>query len=170
MESQEHLDLKPYGIGFIARLISMVVCVLLPIKTEWKVIGLFLTDFIDCKVLKMIGKGERLCKNFNYQGADKVFDILTYFIILVLYSGELGGISNLLTVLAIYRLVGVGVFYWTKKSLYLTFFPDLFKEVYLYNLYLTPITTVSFVGITGLKTMFEYFFHQYFNKQNPEKK
>lgn len=159
-----------YGWGMLVRVVSMLAILILPISQNAKILGIFMTDFIDCKVVKLMNymngnSDPKPCKTFNYQMTDKVIDVLTYFIVLTLFN-----LPPIFLYVAIYRLIGIGIFYLERDSSYLTCFPDIFKELYLYSHYVGSITPISFSTIAFLKCIFEYIFHLLFNGNNYKKK
>lgn len=67
----------------------------------------FFTDLLDCDFIKILNPNFS-CKTFEYQSSDKILDLLTYIIIIVLakpfYSDFM---FNVLIVLIIWRAIGV---------------------------------------------------------------
>ena len=160
------------GISFIVRLITMLVIYYLPINNTIKIILIFCTDFLDCWTTKLIGQFKyriqffenQWCKEFSYQMADKIVDLLSYLLVIQLLP-----YNPLLIGIVIYRLIGVGLFYKTRDSSWLILFPDLFKEVVIYNLLFGSMTANMFLLIVVGKIVFEIIWHRYVNKNHYKK-
>jgi hypothetical protein len=166
------MDIPKYnilGISFIVRLLVMLVIYYLPIENTIKIILLFCADFLDCWTTKLIGQfkynipffDNHWCKEFSYQMTDKLLDIFSYMLVIHLLPD-----SSLLLGLIIYRLLGIGLFYKTRDSGWLILFPDLFKEVVIYNLLFGSMTANIFLLIIVGKIVFEIIWHRHVNKNH----
>ena len=111
-----------------------------------------------------IEKYNKICKTFEYQYLDKLADLLTYFILFIYL-----GLNPLYLILILSRLVGVIMFNFSLNSQWLVIFPDLFKEILLYEWFIDKINVNSFTIIYSLKLIFEYVWHNYQNKNNYSK-
>ena len=156
--------------GFILRLLSIAIILTLPIDNKIKTIAVFATDFLDCWTAKGLGflhgveNPWKMCKSYRYQSVDKSVDLLTYGIIYVYL-----GLSPLYLYLILIRLIGISLFYLTLNSTWLILFPDLFKEILLFDWYVAKINTTNFSIIFAAKMIFEYIWHTY-NNHNDYKK
>ena len=153
--------------GFIIRLLAIAVILALPIDNKIKTIAIFATDLLDCRTAKELGYFNgvknplKMCKSYMYQSIDKAVDLLTYGIIYVYL-----GLSHLYLYLILIRLVGISLFFLTLNSRWLILFPDLFKEVLLFDWYVAKINTTNFSIIFLFKMIFEYVWHTYHNHNN----
>ena len=160
------------GISFIVRILFMLVIFYLPIHKNLKIILILAGDFLDCWTTKFIDYIQdgihplhnTHCKEFNYQITDKVVDLLSYLIVMLLLPPNPLYITTI-----IFRAVGVGMFYKTRNSHWLIFFPDLFKEVALFEIFVGTVTPHILLIIIGHKVIFEYMWHTYVNHRNYKK-
>jgi len=160
------------GISFIFRILILFVVFLLPIQNNIKIILIFLTDFTDCWTTKLIDKIQNNipirenhhCKQFSYQITDKVIDLLSYTLVCLLLPA-----NPLYITMILYRIIGVSMFYKTRNSHWLIYFPDLFKEVIVYEMLVGPVTSHILLIIIAHKVIFEYIWHTYINHENYKK-
>jgi len=161
---------KYISTGIIVRIILSLVLLLLPIDYRIKTIAIFLTDFTDCWTSRILAKNDKIinyikmCKSYRYQSTDKAVDLLTY-ILLYFYLG----LSPLYLFIIILRIIGISLFLLLLQTIPLIFFPDLFKEVLLYNWFVGPIHYTNFCFIYLSKLIFEYYWHTYHNHNDYNK-
>lgn len=147
--------------GMLFRVLCMIIIALLPIKPNLQVFLIFLTDFIDCEYTKLFSKQTKICHTFQYQVLDKIVDIFTYMLVALLFN-----LHYYYYYLVFWRLIGVVLFAIFANSQWLIVFPDVFKEVWLYDTFIKKINATSFAIIYFAKNVFEYFWHTYQNKNN----
>jgi hypothetical protein len=164
-------SIKYIQIGFITRLLLMAIILSLPIDYRLKTILVFSTDFIDCWTLKLVAyfnkdvkDAWKLCKSYRYQSIDKAIDLFTYFILYVYL-----GLSPIYLYIIIIRLIGITMFYKTLNSHWLIIFPDVFKEMLLYDWFISKLNVANFNIIFVSKIIFEYIWHNYMNNNNYKK-
>lgn len=127
-----------------------------------------MTDIIDGWIAKLIAyinnkypNSKSPCKEFKYQILDKTIDLLSYCL-LYLYLG----LNPIYLALIIIRFAGIALFYATLDSSWLIAFPDLFKEVLLYEWFVSKPNYINLSAITIFKIIFEYIWHNYTNHNN----
>ncbi len=164
-------SIKYIQIGFITRLLLIAIILSLPIDYRLKTILVFFTDFFDCWATKLVAHINKdiehpwkLCKSYKYQSIDKAVDLFTYFILYVSL-----GLSPIYLYIIIIRLIGITMFYKTLNSYWLIIFPDVFKEMLLYDWFISKINVVNFNIIFISKIIFEYVWHNYMNNNNYKK-
>ena len=131
-----------------------------------------MTDFMDCWSANILGylhgdgngSFKTLCKTFKYQSLDKVVDLFSYCLV-YLYLG----LSPIYMVLILVRLFGILMFHRTQDSSWLVKCPDLFKEVLLYEWFVSKPNVVNVTAIVSLKVVFEYLWHNYNNHNSYHK-
>lgn len=170
----EESDITYIQIGFVTRLLLTAVILALPINNyHLKIILVFFTDFFDCwstRLIKHFNKYVdieetwKLCKSYKYQSIDKAIDLFTYFILYIYL-----GLSPIYLYIIIIRLVGIIMFYKTINSRWLVIFPDVFKEMLLYDWFVAKLNITNFSIIYISKTIFEYIWHNYINHNSYEK-
>ena len=152
------------GLGFIIRILLSLIVVFLSINVKLKVILLLLLDALDCATSKIIGwflsEDDYIsyCKEYSYQATDKIVDLWSYYLIFILLRLE----SPFFIPLFI-RTVGVLLMTITKESKYLVYFPDIFRELVVFNMFI-PLNFITIITIIVLKTTFEFYWHNYVNK------
>jgi hypothetical protein len=124
-----------------------------------KVVLIFLTDMIDCRTAKLLNYlndvDTKICRSFRYQVFDKVIDLLSHCL-LYLYLG----LSPIYLVFILWRLVGIVMFVATEEYSWLIMGPDVFRELLLFELFISPKLNITNVSIITLgKVIFEYFWH-----------
>lgn len=123
------------------------------------IVGLVLLDSVDNRVDKKCDT-----KTFEYQSKDKIVDIVSYIFLLPV----LKNVSAFLYFLILYRIIGVFLFIYTKKSYWLIVFFDFIKE-YLFFLALVNkdqmLPEFPLLPVVLLKVGFEYYHHQINNKK-----
>jgi len=106
------------------------------------------------------------CATYNYQIIDKINDLISYLIVLLLlYANSLHFSSfnyNILKYFIIYRFIGVILFGLTKVSIWLIIFFDFIKEYILYYHFFGNNFQYIYFFILA-KLFFEYFFHTKLN-------
>lgn len=148
--------------GMVFRVLCMIIIHALPIPTNIQVLLIFLTDFVDCEYAKLVSnQTTKICKTFQYQALDKVFDLFTYIFVAFLIK-----LPSLYFYIIVFRLLGVVLFLASTNSQWLILFPDVFKEVWVYNTFIEQVNAKSFAIIYFGKTLFEYYWHTYKNKNN----
>ena len=158
------------GLGFIIRILLSLIVVFLSINVKLKVILLLLLDEIDCASSKIIGwflsRDDYIsyCKEYSYQASDKIIDLWSYYIIFILLKLEAPFLIPLLI-----RTLGVLLMISTRESKYLVYFPDIFRELVVFSLFI-PLNFISIITIIVLKTSFEFYWHNYVNKSRYIKK
>lgn len=158
------------GIGFIIRILLSLIIVFLPINIKLKVILLFLFDAIDCASSKIIGwflsRDDYIsyCKDYSYQTTDKIIDLWSYYLIFILLKLEAPFFIPLLI-----RTCGVILMSIKKESKYLVYFPDIFRELVLFHMFI-PLNYLSTTIIIIMKTVFEYYWHNIVNNSQYIKK
>ncbi len=164
-------SIKSIQIGVITRLLLMSIILALPIDYRLKTILVFSTDLIDCWATKLVAYFNKdikdpwkLCKSYKYQSIDKAVDLFTYFIMYVYL-----GLSPIYLYLIIIRLIGITLFYKTLNSQWLIIFPDVFKELLLYDWFISKLNVTNFNVIFISKIIFEYVWHNYMNTNNYKK-
>jgi hypothetical protein len=152
-------------IGFITRLLFTGIIFFMPIDYRVKILLIFSMDFIDSWTTKLVAYYFNdvddplgLCHTFRYQSYDKWIDVITYFIVAVYFN-----LSPIYYGLVAIRLVGVLLFYKTLNSRWLIVFPDAFKEMLLYNWFVSDINLYNFNAIYFFKVGFEAYWHTYHN-------
>ncbi len=166
----------------IMRFIIMIILYKLDINPIYKIVLLLCMDFIDSLYIKYNTNkkwiGCDICKSWRYQFIDKWLDLFGYYLVYLileethiiykLYKNieEENNIIELLLYTIYYRLIGVIFFSITKKSYYLVIFADLFKEFLIYNIIMrNQPYKEGYLIIFILKIIFEYFWHQNYNKK-----
>ncbi len=139
------------SISFLTRFILITLLYYLNINDLLKVILIILTDNIDCVLFKYFNN--KNCKNFSYQISDKILDLYSYFLIYKFLN-----LNTIYLYIILYRLIGVLLFSLSAQSIYLVVFPDIFKEVLLYN-YIFGELNYGIIIVIILKIMFEYYWH-----------
>lgn len=87
------------------------------------IVLLFLFDALDCGRLSPFKNID--CKSIDYQTSDKIVDITTYAIFIILFKDLFDKFTYyLLIVLILFRLVGIIGFVQTNNNSYLKMFPD----------------------------------------------
>jgi hypothetical protein len=160
--------LREIQIGGIIRLLLTGILLVSSKNYRLKIILIFLTDFFDCwssRLVALFTKETRdMCKSYNYQFMDKVIDLLTYFMVYVYF-----GLNPIYFYIIIIRLIGILMFYKTMNSRWLVLFPDVFKEILLYDWFIAKLNLTNFSMIFICKTIFEYIWHNYVNPNNYKK-
>jgi hypothetical protein len=110
-------------------------------------------------------------KSIEYQKNDKIVDVLTYMLILILYSHLFSKKTYILMWIAlIYRSIGVYFFYHSHNNKYIHYYPDLIKELMLLDFlcHKLPVFknyySVFVIIILFVKIQYEKFHHR--NKYN----
>ena len=158
------------GLGFIIRILLSLIVVFLSINVKLKVVLLLLFDAIDCATSKilswLLSEDDYIvyCKEYSYQATDKIIDLWSYYLIFILLKLE----SPFFIPLFI-RTVGVLFMTIKKESKYLVYFPDIFRELVLFHMFI-PLNLIAVISIIILKTSFEYYWHNYVNKSRYIKK
>jgi hypothetical protein len=129
-------------------------------------IGLYLLlDIIDCPNYMM----NISCNNSTYQILDKINDMISYVCIIFAVRKHMK-ISEYVYFALIYRLIGVFLHTFNNKRSTLVFYPDLFKELLLYNYYCDKMKIREdkkiIILILVLKIAFEKYWH--FDKNNKQ--
>jgi len=109
---------------------------------------------------------------FEYRYIDKIIDVLSYVFAFAMFK-----LDNLVLFFILYRMIGVLLFTFTKKSIWVIVFFDFVKEM---MLYLYVFDTYAYLPFfIFLKVCFEYYWHHNFvihdngdkmNRLDPEKK
>ena len=128
-------------------------------------------DALDCDVpLRVLNLYDdpHFCKTLEYQVTDKLVDSITYTI-MVRWVREQNIIPkhqyNIVSMLLVYRLIGVLVMFVTRQPRVLCYFPNLFEVVLLvfissHEFKLShSVQTVLLVISMGAKMVQEYFLH-----------
>jgi len=158
------------GIGFIIRILLSLIIIFLEIDIKLKVILLFLFDAIDCASSKIIGwflsRDDYIsyCKDYSYQLTDKIIDLWSYYLIFILLKLE-----TLFFIPLLIRTFGVILISIKKESKYLVYFPDIFRELVLFHMFI-PLNFFSTTIIIIMKTIFEYYWHNIVNNSQYIKK
>ena len=158
------------GLGFIIRILLSLIVVFLSINVKLKVILLLLFDAIDCASSKIVGwflssdDYISYCKEYSYQATDKIVDLWSYYLIFILLKLESAFFIPLFI-----RTIGVLLMTIKKESKYLVYFPDIFRELVVFHMFI-PLNLISVISIIILKTSFEYYWHSYVNKSRYIKK
>ena len=158
-------------IGFISRLLITGIIFFMQIDDRIKILLLLATDFLDSWTTKLVAyyyndveEPLKLCHTFRYQSYDKLIDVFTYLIIAIYFK-----LSPIYFALVAIRFIGVLLFYKTLNSRWLIAFPDAFKEVLLYNWFVSDINIYNFNAIFFFKVGFEAYWHTYHNNNHYEK-
>ena len=127
------------------------------------VLLLTILDIVDSVFLTKSNKKCICCLSYNYQIIDKINDLISYFIVLLLLFPVSSFNYNILKYFIIYRFIGVILFALTKQSIWLIIFFDFIKEYILYFTFFGNNFQYIYFFIIA-KILFEYFFHTKFNK------
>jgi hypothetical protein len=103
------------------------------------------------------------CLSYNYQIIDKINDLISYFIVLLLLFSVSSFNYNILKYFIIYRFIGVILFALTKQSIWLIIFFDFIKEYILYFTFFGNNFQYIYFFIIA-KIIFEYYFHTKINQ------
>ena len=152
-----------YGIIFriLATLLILILIYLHNSKNKSKIylilpILLIILDSFDNIYLI---KQKKCTKTFHYQLNDKINDLLTYFLVFLIFK-----VDNTYLIFLIWRTIGVILFGLYKNSIYLIIMFDFMKEYLLY-LYLFN-NNKSYIGFFILgKIIFESYYHTRVNKK-----
>jgi hypothetical protein len=144
--------------GFALRILFSILVLFLPFSSINKILLIFLFDSIDCKYSEFFLKNYP-CSTFLYQKLDKIVDLLSYLLIYLYFN-----LLSIYNIIILFRLIGVVLFYFTKNSKWLIIFPDIFKEVWIFETFISKITIYNLIIIIILKDIFEYVWHTYKNK------
>lgn len=95
------------------------------------VLVIIILDTSDCGIWNLFNNSYN-CKSFEYQKYDKIFDVATYIIFIIIFNKLFTSIElYILSCAIIWRAIGVAGFYYTNNNAYLMIFPDLVKELIL---------------------------------------
>lgn len=92
----------------------------------------------------LFDRDTRVCKTINYSYADKIVDTSIGLVLLLYYLNSENSdikVKVFITLLFIYRLIGVLLFFVTKKEVSLIWFPNFFLET------LLTVTLLGFLNI-----------------------
>ncbi len=166
--------------AMLLRFIIMILLFKLPFNHIIKIILILCMDFMDSLYIKYHTNkkwiGCDICKTWRYQFIDKWLDLFGYYLVYLvlketnllnqLFKNKNDNILNILLYSIYYRLIGVILFSLTKKSYYLIIFADVFKEFLIYDvLMLNKPYQEGYIIIFIIKIIFEYFWHQKYNKK-----
>lgn len=119
-------------------------------------LGIWLLDTIDCDVLRLISSDLVDCKTHEYKKYDKIADIATYIIALILYGKNFDKqLLTLLWSLVGYRLIGVIQFFRTNDNKILHTYIDGINSTLLISCF-----TSDYIFI-GLGLIFKFYFERY---------
>ena len=124
---------------------------------------LTLLDSVDNTVFRMHHVKKTCTKFFFYQINDKLVDAVSYLMLFFFFK-----LDNYLLYFILYRIVGVGLFSWTKNSKWLILFFDFAKEYLVYQ-FLFPKTFKYLPFFVLAKIAFEFFFHSFTNSTDYRK-
>jgi hypothetical protein len=144
--------------GFIFRIIISLLILLLPFSNVIKILLIFLCDHLDCSFIVYFSKYNKSCSTYLYQILDKIVDALTYLFVYYYFK-----LPNLYLYLALFRFIGVMSFGFTKNSKWLIVFPDIFKEIWIFDTFISNINIYNFALIYICKDIFEYIWHTHKN-------
>jgi len=91
--------------------------------------------------------------NFYYKINDKINDLLSYLLVYLFFP-----LNKIFLIFIIYRAIGVLLFAITKKSIWFTIMPDLFKE-YLIYVHIFKSNNNYLPILISCKMLFEYKLH-----------
>jgi hypothetical protein len=172
---------KIYNYSFIIRLILNIVLFIinkfynLPIIFHF--IFLFIIDSIDYNNLPYLLTKNNIFKNkkdthnyliknnirFYYDILDKLCDIISYVLFLNLLNLNVD--KTFYYYIILYRLFGLFLFIINKNYINIVFFPDLFKELIGYELFINQnFKNINRINIIIIKTLFEYIKLKYYDK------
>jgi len=162
MDKLKNKCIKNINLGIIIRILStiLVLTLLSNYKNNLEIylilpILLIVLDNYDNIFIKQ----KKCTKTFHYQINDKLIDLLTYILVIIIFK-----IDNIYLLFLLWRTIGIILFNLTKKSIYLITMFDFMKE-YLIYLYLFNRNN-NYLGICVFgKIIFEYYYHTKVNNK-----
>lgn len=170
---------KVYNYSFIFRLILNIFIFIinkfynLPLIVNF--LFLFIIDAIDYKHIPLLLTKNKffvnanltnfLIKNnlrFYYDIVDKICDIISYVLFLNLLNLNVN--KKFYNYIILYRLIGVFLLIINKNYYNIVIFPDLFKELIGFELFITKFNNITKYSIIIIKFMFEYVKLKYMDK------
>lgn len=155
------LVMPPFYAYAIIQIIDIFDCA--PSITAWK-------NKLRCHLRETKNLNFRKCSipcsiyNENYNNGDKVIDLYLAFVsLLFIYKSKY---FYLLTVLFLIRTMGVMMYFKTKNSKYLIYFPDLYSWFYLYLIGSETFNYKIKSYVVVLLTVAKYWQEIYFHNNN----
>ena len=126
------------------------------------IVSFFILDSIDCDFFRILNKKDKCRKeDTDYQIADKISDLYTYILFILLFNDRLDSVTkNIYYILLIWRTIGVFMFTITRNKKYIvTYFDGLngLLIVYLLSNY-SEIIKKNYILFVVLVCMFKYKF------------
>lgn len=126
------------------------------------IVSFFILDSIDCNFFRILNKKYKCRKeDIDYQIVDKISDLYTYILFILLFNDRLGSVTkNIYYILLIWRTIGVVMFTMTRNKKYIvTHFDGLngLLIVYLLSNY-SEIIKKNYILFVVLVCMFKYKF------------
>jgi hypothetical protein len=126
------------------------------------IVSFFILDSIDCDFFRILNKKDKCRKeDTDYQIADKISDLYTYILFILLFNDRLDSVTkNIYYILLIWRTIGVFMFTITRNKKYIvTYFDGLngLLIVYLLSNY-SEIIKKNYILFVVLVCIFKYKF------------
>jgi hypothetical protein len=164
-----------FPIIFIIRLIFTILSILLVWSIQWKysykipilILLILIMDIFDTNLFDYKQHLEYI-KTTEYHYYDKICDIITYILILIIFQNIVNPqIYYLLWIIVCFRMIGLYMYFETKSRISFVIFPDIFKELLFleyishYNKVIDKNYWYFFLLIIVLKIIYESI-HNYF--------